>query len=205
MNDDFKYAEPDPNKKQPQQVWEGRYAGEKYLFGKEPSPFLKHYVGTLRKGKAIDIAMGEGRNAVFLAQQGFQTEGIDCSPTAIQKAKKLAEEKQVSIEAKVQNLDFFLMPLMRFDSILMTYFRPQARFFSEIRRGLVLGGTFLLEAYTVEHFKTQSPPNPNIDFEECYKANEVLSHLKEFHILYYRELPEGNSHLVQVIAQKYKS
>jgi hypothetical protein len=83
----------------------------------------------------------------------------------------------------------------------MTYYRPLPRFFSEIRRGLVLGGTFLLEAYTVEQMR-QSPPNPILDFEECYKPNEILSHLKEFQILYYSELPEGQSHTVQVIARK---
>jgi hypothetical protein len=80
--------------------------------------------------------------------------------------------------------------------------RPQARFFSEIRRGLVQGGTFLLEAYTVEQIRHQATPNPLLDFEECYKPNEVLSHLREFHILFYKEMAEGSSHLVQVIAQK---
>jgi SAM-dependent methyltransferase len=201
MLDDFKYREPDPNKKPPAEVWNQRYAGESYLFGKEPVLALKSHVGQLRRGKAIEIAMGEGRNSVFLAQQGFEVEGIDCASVAIEKAKKLAAEKKVTGDFKVQNLDFFLMPLMKYDSIVMTYYRPLPRFFSEIRRGLVLGGTFLLEAYTVEQMR-QSPPNPILDFEECYKPNEILSHLKEFQILYYSELPEGQSHTVQVIARK---
>lgn len=202
---DEKYPEPDPNKKSAVQIWEERYSGESYLFGREPVLTLKNFVGQLKPGKALEIAMGEGRNAVFLAQNGFQVEGNDCSAKAIEKAKKLAAEKNVSIEAKTQNLDFFLMPLMKYDTIVMTYFRPLARFFSEVRRGLVAGGTFVLEAYTVDHLRAQSAPNPNIDFEECYKPNEVLSHLKDFHVLYYKEMPEGNSHLVQVIAQKRKA
>ncbi len=199
---DEKYPEVDPNKKTAVQVWEERYAGDSYLFGKEPVLTLKSFSDILRPGKAIEIAMGEGRNVVYLAQKGFQVEGIDCSTKAVEKAKKLAAEKKVSIEVKTQNLDFFLMPLMKYDTILMTYYRPQARFFSEIKRGLVAGGTFLLEAYTVEHYKAS--PNPNLDFEDCYKPNEVLGHLKDFHVLYYREIPDGNSHLVQAIAQKKK-
>ncbi|MCB0416241.1 MAG: class I SAM-dependent methyltransferase [Bdellovibrionales bacterium] len=199
---DAKYPEPDPNKKPAKEVWEARYAGDSYLFGKEPSAFLKSYVGSLRKGKALDIAMGEGRNAVFLAQQGFQVAGLDCSPAAVEKAKKLAAEKNVQIDAKAQNLDFFLMPLMGYDTVLMTYFRPLSRFFNEVRRGLVTGGTFLLEAYTTEHYKKQSPPNPILDYEECYHPNEVLKHLKDLRVLYYKEMQEGNQHLVQVIAQK---
>lgn len=200
--DDIQYREPDPNKKSPQEVWNGRYAGEKYLFGKEPISALKSHVGSLRKGKAIEIACGEGRNSVFLAQQGFApVEGVDCSSVAIEKAKKLATEKGVQADFKTQNLDFFLMPLMKYDTIVMSYFRPNPRFFSEVRRGLVMGGTFLLEAYTVDHLKN-SPPNPLIDFEDCYKPNEMLGYLKEFNILYYNELPEGSSHIVQVIARK---
>lgn len=202
MLDDIKYPEPDPNKRPAAQVWDERYAKDGYLFGKEPVTLLKHFVGSLKKGKAIDIAMGEGRNTVFLASQGFQVEGIDCSGKGVEKAKKLAAEKGATIEAKTQNLDFFLMPLMKYDTILMTYFRPQARFFSEIRRGLVAGGTFLLEAYTVEQIK--AAPNPLVEFEECYKPNEVIGHLKDFHILYYKEMAEGNQHLVQVIVQKRK-
>jgi len=199
---DEKYPEVDPNKKSAAQIWEARYARDGYLFGKEPVVTLKTFVDVLKPGKAIDIAMGEGRNSVFLAQKGFQVEGVDCNKDAIERAKKLAAEKGVTIEAKVQNLDFFLMPLMKYDTILMTYFRPQARFFSEIRRGLVAGGTFLLEAYTGDHFRAQNPPNPNLDFEECYKANEVLGHLKDFHVLYYKEMGEGGQHLVQCIAKK---
>ena len=205
MLDDFKYPEPDPNKKTAAEIWNSRYAGDKYLFGKDPVLSLKNFMSYLRKGKALDIAMGEGRNTVFLAQQGFQAEGIDCSSVAIEKAKNLAEEKKTAIETKTQNLDFFLMPLMKYDTILMTYFKPLPRFFSEVKRGLVAGGTFLFEAYTVEHLRHQSPPNPNIDFEECYKPNEVLAHLKEFQILYYKELPDGNAHTIQCIARKQKN
>lgn len=200
MFDDFKYAEPDPNKKPSAEVWNARYAGDKYLYGKEPVLSLRNHVSVLRKGRALDVAMGEGRNSVFLAQNGFQVEGVDCSSVAIEKAKKLAAEKGVEIDAKGQNLDFFLMPLMKFDSILMTYYRPNSRFFSEIRRGLVHGGTFLLEAYTVEQAKTA--PNQNLDFEECYKPNEILTHLKDFHLLFYKEIPDGSAHTVQLIARK---
>lgn len=202
MFDDVKYPEVDPNKKTAVQIWETRYANDSYLFGKEPTPALRHYVDLLKKGKVIDIAMGEGRNSVFLAGQGFQVEGVDCSAKAIAKAKGLALEKNVTIDAKTQNLDFFLMPLMKYDTILMTYFRPLPRFFSEIRRGLVAGGTAFIEAYTTDQIRLQSAPNPNLDFEECYKPNEVLGHLKEFHILLYREVPEGGMHLVQAIVRK---
>jgi tellurite methyltransferase len=198
--DDLKYPEVDPNKKSAAEIWNARYAGERYLFGKEPVLSLKNNLEHLRKGKAIEIAAGEGRNSVFLAQNGFQVEGVDCSSVAIEKAKKLAAEKGAAVDFKTQNLDFFLMPLMKYDTIVMTYFRPNARFFSEVRRGLVAGGTFVLEAYTVDQAK--AAPNPNLDFEECYKPNEVLAQLKDLRVLYYKEIPDGSAHTVQLIAKK---
>jgi len=201
---DEKYPELDPNKKSANEIWETRYATSGYLFGKEPIVSLKNFVQNLKPGKVLDVAMGEGRNAVFLAQSGFQVEGIDCSAKAVEKAKGLAQEKKVSIEAKTQNLDFFLMPLMKYDSIVMSYFKPLPRFFSEIKRGLVMGGTVLFEAYTTEHLKLQNPANPLIDMDQCFKPNELLGQLKEFHILYYHEMVEGNSHLVRAIAKKNK-
>lgn len=199
---DEKYPEVDPNKKSAVEIWEARYASPGYLFGKEPIVSLKNYVSNLKAGKVLDVAMGEGRNAVFLAQSGFQVEGLDCSAKAVAKAKALADEKKVSAEAKTQNLDFFLMPLMKYDSIIMSYFKPLPRFFSEIKRGLVMGGTVLFEAYTTDHLKLQSSPNPLIDLDQCFKPNELLTQLKEFHILYYHEMVEGNSHLVRAIAKK---
>ena len=201
---DEKYPELDPNKKSATEIWEARYSSPSYLFGKEPILSLKNFVQNLKSGKVLDVAMGEGRNAVFLAEKGFQVEGMDCSTKAIQKAKSLAEEKKVGVEAKVQNLDFFLMPLMKYDSIVMSYFKPLPRFFSEIKRGLVMGGTVLFEAYTTEHFKLQSPANPLIDLDQCFKPNELLAQLKDFHLLYYHEMGEGNAHWVRAIGRKVK-
>ncbi len=205
--DEILYPEPDPNKRPSADVWNERYNSEKYLFGEDPIILLQTFSKVLKTGKALDVAMGEGRNAVFLAQCGFSVEGMDVSSKAIEKANSLAQKKKIkNYSFKVQNLDFFLMPLMKYDTILMTYFRPVKRFFNEIRRGLVFGGTLLMEAFTVEHYKmVMDKPNNIVDYEDCYRSNELLFLLKDFQILYYKELPEGNSNLVQVIARKNKA
>lgn len=202
MFDEIKYPEPDPNKRPAAEVWNERYQGEGYLFGKEPCLSIRNHFQILKKGRTLDVAMGEGRNAIFLAKNGFQVEGIDASSRAVEKAKAFASAERVTLEAKTQNLDFFLMPLMKYDSVVMTYFRPMPRFFSEIRRGLVHGGTFVLEAHTIDQMR--NAPNPNVEIADCYKPNEVLGLLKEFQVLYYREIPEGNSYTVQAIALKYQ-
>lgn len=201
MFDDIQYPEADPNKKSALDLWQERYSGEGYLFGKEPSPLVKSFASHLLKGPTLDVAMGEGRNSAFLASQGFQVEGLDCSPRAIEKANQLAKEKKVIIQAKVQNLDFFLMPLMKYSSIVMAYYKPAPRFFSELKRGLVAGGTLLIEGYTTEHLKKNSQ-NPNLDFEQCFKPNELLGHLKDLHVIYYKEMAEENNQFVYAIAKK---
>lgn len=202
---DLHYPEPDPNKKPAAQVWDQRYSGENYLFGKEPALLLKNFGSHLKKGKTLDVAMGEGRNAVYLASQGFEVEGLDASKTAVEKAKKLAESKGVSIDVKSQNLDFFIMPLMKYDSIIMTYYRPVKRFYDEIRRGLVVGGTAAIEAYTVDHYKLHGSKNEFLDYEDCFHPNELLARIKELQVLYYNELAHGDQHLVQLIVRKRKT
>ena len=201
MFDDIQYPEVDPNKKNANQLWEERYAKEGFLFGKEPTDFLKTFVQKLTKGAALDVASGEGRNAVFLAQQGFKVEALDCSAKGIEKAKALSQEKKVSVEFKVQNLDFFLMPLMKYQTIVMAYYKPAPRFFSELKRGLAAGGTVLIEGYTTEHYK-KNQQSGLVDLDQCFKPNELLNHLKDLHILYYKEMEEGGSHLVHALAQK---
>ena len=65
--------------------WDKKYGTEAYIFGKEPVAFLREHIDVLPKGKALDVAMGEGRNAVFLAKNGFEVDGCDISEIAVKK------------------------------------------------------------------------------------------------------------------------
>jgi 2-polyprenyl-3-methyl-5-hydroxy-6-metoxy-1,4-benzoquinol methylase len=83
--------------------WESRYAGADYAFGKEPNYFLSSCKGLLPKsGRVLAVADGEGRNGVWLAEQGLDVLSIDFSPTALGKARALAAEHHVTVtfEAK---------------------------------------------------------------------------------------------------------
>ena len=107
--------------------WDEYYEKVTLNASSEPCYGLKLLWPHLRLGKVLDVAMGDGSNLVFLAQKGFAAEGIDFSPKAIEKCQARAETAKVSVSARVQNLDFFLMPLMKYDSVIMTYYKPQAR------------------------------------------------------------------------------
>ena len=78
--------------------WDAKYAGDIYITGKEPCEWLKSHSELLTgKGKALDIAGGEGRNGVFVATLGYEVVSLDISDVALAKAKKLAKEKNVKI------------------------------------------------------------------------------------------------------------
>ena len=74
-------------------VWTKRYqdAGEDYLFGTEPNRFLAHRADLLQEGRtALSVADGEGRNSVWLAEQGLEVTAVEISSVAVHKARRLA-------------------------------------------------------------------------------------------------------------------
>ena len=85
--------------------WDRRYHCKEYVYGKEPSAFLRQKINILAKGDALVLAMGEGSNAVYLAQCGYTTTGIDISEFAIRKCIKLAKEKGIYINGMITDLD----------------------------------------------------------------------------------------------------
>ena len=82
-------------------IWSKRYgdAGDDYLFGTEPNRFLAHRSALLENGQtALSIADGEGRNSVWLAEQGLRVTAIEIAPVAIEKARRLAAGRQVGVD-----------------------------------------------------------------------------------------------------------
>ena len=100
--------------------WDRKYGTEEYIFGEAPVAFLQEYLHLLPKGKTLDIAMGEGRNGVFLATQGFEVTGFDISETGLNKAQALAKERGVSIETEVVDLERHQFSEETYDLIILS-------------------------------------------------------------------------------------
>ncbi len=100
--------------------WNRKYSAEEYILGREPISFLKENIGLLPKGTALDIAMGEGRNGVYLATQGFEVTGVDISEQGLEKARSLARQAGVHIETKVVDLEAYKLPPDSYDLIVCT-------------------------------------------------------------------------------------
>jgi 2-polyprenyl-3-methyl-5-hydroxy-6-metoxy-1,4-benzoquinol methylase len=167
-----------------QKRWNDRFGREEFAFGKEPNPFLKKHIRLLPKGKALDIASGEGRNAVFLAQHGFEVDAVDISEKGLKKAQKLARDKGVKINTLLVDLDQYQIKKERYNLIANFYFLRR-RLILRIKKGLKKGGKVIFETYLLEH-RTLGTGGPK-QAKYFLKPNELLGLFKDFRILFYRE------------------
>ena len=136
--------------------WNARFAGEDYLFGTEPNAFLRAQAHRLRPGwKALAVADGEGRNGVWMAEQGLVVTAVEGSPVAIAKAKRLAASRGVALDAIQADLATWDWPVGAFDvvaAIFIQFAGPalRQRMFQGMKTALRPGGLLLLQGYRPE-------------------------------------------------------
>ena len=167
-----------------QRRWDKRFGRKEFALGKEPNPFLKKHIHFLPGGKALDIATGEGRNAVFLAQHGFEVDAVDISEKGLRKAQQLAREKGVKINTIAVDLDRYQIEKERYDLIANFYFLRR-RLIPRIRKGLKKGGRVIFETYILQH-RTLGTGGPK-QAKYFLKPNELIRFFKNFRVLFYRE------------------
>jgi len=175
----------------------------KFAFGKKANPFLRGHIALLPKGKALDLAAGEGRNAVFLAQHGFKVDAVDISEIGLRKTQELAGKRTVRVHTILADLDTYQIKRGEYDLITNFYFLNR-NIIPKMKRGLKKGGVVIFETYLLEHRRlhTGGPKNPKY----FLKPNEPLRLFKGFRILVYREgiFEEGGKRkaIASLIAQK---
>ena len=197
------------------QRWEARFAGPDYLFGTAPNAFLKSKAGLVKPGqKALSIADGEGRNGVFLAEQGLDVLAMDFSPTALAKAQALARQRGVTIRTEQADLDTWRWPAEAFDVVVAIFFQfcappLRARVFDGIKRALKPGGLLLMEGYTPKQreYKTGGPS----EVENLYTRKLLEQSFADFSSVdireYDSEIHEGSGHggmsaLIDLVGRK---
>jgi 2-polyprenyl-3-methyl-5-hydroxy-6-metoxy-1,4-benzoquinol methylase len=167
-----------------QKRWDERFKGREFAFGKEANPFLRRHIRLLPKGKALDIASGEGRNAVFLAQHGFDVDAVDISEMGLRKARKLAKEMRIKIHTILVDLNTYQIGKNQYDLIADFYFLRRS-LIPKIKKGLKKGGRVIFETYILEHrnLVTSGPKQAKY----FLKPNELLKLFNGFRVLRYRE------------------
>jgi SAM-dependent methyltransferase len=163
-------------------TWDERYQNTWEGEVKEPASFLRENLSKLPQGKALDLAMGVGQNAIFLAENGYKVVGIDSSQVAVEKTIVYAREKNVSIQAIQADLMTYILPPDAYDVILNFYFLERS-LIPQIKKALKKGGMVVFETYTMEHQKYDKPFNPDYLLRE----NELLHSFLDFKVLFYQE------------------
>lgn len=194
-------------------MWDERYQGEEYVYGTVPNDFLRSQVGNVPAGRVLCLAEGEGRNAVFLAEQGFSVTAVDQSSVGLAKAERLAAERGVEIETVVADLADFLIEPDAWDGIVSIFAHmpasARAHIHRQVVRGLRSGGALVLEAYRPEQlqYKTGGPPVVDMMMDLNGLRTELSGLEFEFAAETVRDVQEGPLHhgpgaVVEVLARK---
>lgn len=182
--------------------WETRFATAEYAFGKLPNYFLESCKPLLPPtGRALAVADGEGRNGVWLAEQGLDVVSIDFSPAAQRKAKALAAERRVKVTFELADVHSWNYPSAAFDVVaeIFTQFSSpaeRARKWAGMRRALKPGGLLIVQGYTPKQLEygTGGPK----EIENLYTHAMLEQAFGGFREIYIaeeeREIHEGTSH-----------
>lgn len=183
--------------------WNERYAGAEYLFGTDPAAFLQREAGRLRPGQsALCLADGEGRNSVFLAQQGLTVTAFDAADVALAKARQLANAQGVSVTFKHGDAATWDWDAQTYDAVIAIFVQfagpdLRDRMFSGMVRALAPGGLLFLHGYTPAQLALNTGGPHQV--ENLYTAallRDRLAGLEELHLAEYEaDLSEGTRHV----------
>ncbi|WP_126453575.1 SAM-dependent methyltransferase [Sulfuriflexus mobilis] len=193
--------------------WNERFAEPGHAYGTAPNDFLREWSARVPTGRVLCLAEGQGRNAVYMAQQGYEVTAVDASSVGLAKARELARQQGVSIETCHVDLDDFVIEADHWQGIVSVFCHVPAalrrRLHAAVVAGLAPGGMLILEAYTPAQIalNTGGPRDPAL----CMQADELREELDGLRILHAleteRELVEGKYHhgigaVVQFVAVK---
>ncbi|HLS17644.1 MAG TPA: class I SAM-dependent methyltransferase [Paenalcaligenes sp.] len=198
----------------PRTFWDERFNQTEYYYGKLPNDFLKAQAKVFpRGGQLLSLGEGEGRNAVFMAQQGYEVTALDSAPAGLDKTQQLAKEKQVTVTPLLAHLKYYEFEPQAWDGVINIFCHVPAAVRRKIHQNLAFtlkqGGIFLMEAYTPEQLEYGTGGPKNIDL--LYDPDTIRQELQGLELLHFekveRNIVEGIGHdgpssVLQVIARK---
>ena len=164
-----------------------------------PSFFLKKILFYQKKGKVLDLAMGKGRNSFFLAQNGYDVEGIELSKESIAECQDQIKRRGLSIKIIEADLEKTALPKNAYD-LVICFFYLQRDLFPQIKEALKPNGFVVYETFLIDQHLQHGSPR-RVEF--CLGHNELLNLFREFRVHFYEEgQGEGDKITARIIAQK---
>jgi SAM-dependent methyltransferase len=147
--------------------------------------------------RAIDLACGAGRNAVYLAERGWDVTACDISLEGLRAAHTLARKRSVSLRLFCQDLETVQLPTENFDLVLC-FFYLQRELFPQIRNTIRPGGFLVCKTYTTDQLRFPGRPRHQL---HMLRPQELLAAFQDFRVWVYQETLQGRG-VAQLIAQK---
>lgn len=195
-------------------MWDERYEKDELTYGDAPNDFLVEQMALLQPGSCLCLAEGQGRNAVWLAAQGFAVTAVDQSSVGMARAQQLAAREGVALVTEVADLTDYDLGQARWDSIVSIFGHLPSTLRRDVHRRVVEalrpGGTFLIEAYTPAQLETSGTGGPP-DADMLLTAELLTAELGGLEVIHSREcvrqVNEGEFHkgegaVVQFVARK---
>lgn len=194
-------------------MWDQRYGEPGFAYGDAPNDYLVEVSDRLPAGRALCLAEGEGRNAVFLAERGFEVTALDQSAVGLDKAQQLARARGVRVATVIADLAHYEIAPDHWDVIVSIWAHTpvsiRRRTHQQVVAGLRPRGMFVLEAYRPEQVGrgTGGPPVPELTMPLSDLETELagLDLLQAAEIE--RDVREGRYHqgpsaVVQILGRK---
>jgi len=180
-----------------QQEWEHHYRDKTLDELQPPDTLLTDNRTLLTGGTALDIAMGSGRNALFLAECGYRVTGIDRAESAVHLAVKTAHQRKLSLDGLTADMLDVDLGNEKFDVIANFYFLERD-LIPRIKQALKPGGLVFFETFTSFKIPRDDPRYRKFLID----PNELLTLFSDFFIMYYFERVKGSKAVASMIAKK---
>jgi SAM-dependent methyltransferase len=170
--------------------WNERYGAAEFDPADDPIPELERRIGTLPDGRALDVATGTGRNALFLAEHGYDVDAVDISEAGLERARDRAAQRGVDVDWRRADLAEFDPGRERYDVITVSFFAALEHL-PDLKEALAPGGVLVYE----HHLRSSdSVDGPSTD-RYRYRSNDLLRACLDLTILSYEERrrPVGDS------------
>ena len=166
-------------------MWDQRYAETEYVYGTAPNDFFKQELDKLSPGRILLPAEGEGRNAVYAAERGWDVRAFDQSEEGRKKALKLAAERNVKIDYQLHDLEAIEFPENYFDAVALVFVHSPAvkrqLFHRNLARFLRPGGTLILVGF--EKGQLQHDSGGPKDESMLFSAEELKEDFRDLKIV----------------------
>ncbi len=164
----------------------------------DPAPLLVEFRNRLPKGTALDLAMGYGRHALYLAAAGWSVHGIERDPDAVAACRREAEQRGLSLRIEQADLDTYRIPATAYDLAVVFYFLDRA-LIPQIRDAIKPGGAIVYETFSIENQQRFGRPRRT---EFCFQPGELAAAFAGFRVLASREALVGGQYVSQLVALK---